>query len=106
MLGVFVSVLQLVAVANAFLRSAQARFIAGAGAAILRALLIVAGIAGVLWARTVHAPGTETATPGGAALLAAAATFLGPVVSFRRALARASTEEGRTGCARAARCSA
>ena len=82
MFAVLVSVLQLFAVANAFVRSLQARFLVGAAAAVLRALLIVGGTGAVLFARTIAAPGAGAPIPLPAAALGLVAAVGGPVVSF------------------------
>lgn len=83
MFAVIVSVVQLFAVVNAFVRSVQERFIVGVACGCLRALLLVAGGVGALWARSVRAPGMEAPVPPSAATsIALAAVVLGPIVSF------------------------
>jgi hypothetical protein len=82
MFGVIVSILQLAAVINALVRSLQARFIVGIASGCVRALLLVAGAFGALWARSVGASVTEARVPVLATSMALAATVLGPMVSF------------------------
>jgi hypothetical protein len=67
MFGVIVSVVQLIAVVNAFVRSVQERFIVGIACGSIRALLLVASAFGALSARP---------------SLALAGVALGPIVSF------------------------
>jgi hypothetical protein len=82
MLGVLVSVLQLFAVINAFVRSLRDRFIAGVAGGLVRALLLVAGTAAALWIRATAVSGSGAPVPAAPAAMALAATILGPLVAF------------------------
>ena len=82
MVGVFVSVLQFVAIVNAFIRSWRERFLAGTIGAIARALLVVAGAIGFVWSRATRFPGSANPGPTAASVMVLAAAVLGPIVSF------------------------
>ncbi len=82
MFGVFVSVLQLATIVNAFARSIRERFLLGTLGALGRGVLLVAAAIGVIWVRFVHFPGSDVPAPAGPTLVALAATVLGPILSF------------------------
>jgi hypothetical protein len=82
MFVVFGSVLQLLALVNAFIRSLKERFVVGTVGALVRAALLLSGVIGAVWSRFVHFPGSDVAAPATASLMALGATVLGPVVSF------------------------
>jgi len=82
MFGVFVSVLQLAAIVNAFVRSMRERFLLGTIGAVVRAVLLLAGAIGVVLVRFVHFPGSDVSAPVGPTFVALAATVLGPILSF------------------------
>lgn len=82
MFGVFVSVLQLAAIVNAFIRCVQERFFLGWIGAIVRGVLLIAGAIGVVLVRIVHFPGSDVPAPATPAFVALAATVLGPIMSF------------------------
>lgn len=82
MLVVFVSILQLAAIANAFVRFVRDRFVVGTLGALVRALLLVVGALGDLSVRAVTFPGSDVPAPPGPLLIALAAAVLGPLLSF------------------------
>src|SRR5689334_11874751 len=75
MFAVFISVLQLIAVVNAFIRSLQERFVVGIVGALARGALLVAGAIGAVAA--LSAPSVAAG-----ASMALAAIILGPLISF------------------------
>ena len=82
MFGVFVSVLQFAAVVNALLRSLRERFMLGTSGALVRAGLLLLGVIGAVWSRSVHFPGSDVRVPVVPSVMALSAAVLGPVVSF------------------------
>jgi hypothetical protein len=83
--GVFVSVIQLAAIVNAFARSLRARYILGAVAAVAavaRGVLLISGAVAALLVRRVTFPGSDVPAPAGPMLVALVATIAGPLVSF------------------------
>lgn len=83
MVGIFVSVLQVIAIVNALVRSLQSRFAAGIVAAIVRGLLLAIVVVSAL-SRTpnVQAPGTDAPVPTQMSWAVLVAAVVGPIVSF------------------------
>jgi len=82
LIGVFFSLLQFIAIVNAFLRSWRERFVLGTIGAVLRALLSIAGAVGAVWERLVRFPGSDVPAPLGASVIVLLAAALGPLLSF------------------------
>ena len=99
--AVFISVLQLAAIVNAFFRSVSERFTLGIVGALVRAGLLAAGAIAAVLVRSVRYPGSDVPVPSVPGLFVLVGTVLGPMVSFfvlwmayrRKADAPAAQEE-------------
>jgi hypothetical protein len=82
MIGVFVPLLQLIVLGNACWKSYRQTYFYGVIAAIVRAMLLAAGVVAVWLIRMRTFPGSEVRASVGLTLVALVSVAFGPVVSF------------------------